>query len=106
MNCKPGDIARIIYIAHLPKAEGHLVEVLRTEKLFGQEHVPSWACKTLSPLPCMAADRPGPANRYSYLAPAGIECVIPDAYLRPIRPGEGDDETLSWAGKPQPAEVH
>ena len=27
---------------------------------------------------------------------------FPDAWLRPIRPGDGADETLAWAGKPQP----
>jgi len=105
MNCKQGDIARIIHIQHLPKAEGHLVEVLRRDTLWNQEHVPAWACKTLSRLPCMAAESRG-EKPFAYSAPAGIECVIPDAYLRPIRPGDGADETLQWAGKPQPAEVH
>lgn len=28
------------------------------------------------------------------------ELPFPDAWLRPIRPDEGDDETLAWAGKP------
>ena len=30
---------------------------------------------------------------------------FPDASLRPIRPGEGADESLTWAGKPQPVEA-
>lgn len=27
--------------------------------------------------------------------------IFPDSLLRPIRPSDGEDETLTWAGKPQ-----
>lgn len=26
---------------------------------------------------------------------------VRDEHLKPIRPGDGDDETLAWAGKPE-----
>lgn len=29
------------------------------------------------------------------------EVWFPDSWLRPLRDGEGDDESLSWAGKPE-----
>lgn len=29
-------------------------------------------------------------------------CPFPDSWLRPIRDSDGADETLTWAGKPQP----
>lgn len=32
--------------------------------------------------------------------------LVRDSLLRPIRPGEGADETLTWAGKPVRAPVH
>lgn len=30
-----------------------------------------------------------------------IYATVRDVALRPIRPDEGDDETLAWAGKPE-----
>ena len=27
--------------------------------------------------------------------------IVPDSFLRPIRDNPGDDETLTWAGKPE-----
>lgn len=33
----------------------------------------------------------------------GVRLGRPDCELRPIRPGDGEDETLAWAGKPEEA---
>ena len=31
--------------------------------------------------------------------------VFPDEWLRPLRDSEGDDETITWAGKPEQLET-
>lgn len=99
MNCKPGDIARIIHLAHAPELEGRLVEVLRAAEQHETMHLrrfgPAWIVKSLCRLPADCTEPSG--RRYRVNLPAGEELAAPDAWLRPIRPTEGEDETLSWA---------
>lgn len=78
MNCKPGDLAVIVGAAS-GSALGAIVEVLRMKR-------PSCpACGSVE----------------WWILFRGEEWGGCDKDLRPIRPGEGDDETLSWAGKPE-----
>jgi hypothetical protein len=102
MNCKPGDLARIVH-QHL---YGRMVEVLRREPLkryalpdgwraaAGDPATPAWVVKLLGP-PVRAALRGGETRETRYGA-------VPDCWLRPIRdPGDdAKDEML----RPLPAE--
>ena len=101
MRCKVGDIAVIVAQPHQePRALGAFVKVLRPSvpnsysKYGLATKVATWWVESSSPLE-------------THLHGACAEFVVPDPFLRPIRPNEGDDETLTWAGKPQetPADV-
>ncbi len=85
MNCKPGDVAR--YVGTQRRFHGYIVVVLHeadpeVERLFGPG--PWWVTSPMFTLP---DGRPA----------SGVH----DRALRPLRPGDGDDETLTWAGKPE-----
>ena len=71
MNCKPGDLAVIVLTG--TEYDGTFVDVL--ELVDGY-----WDCLTLR---------------------ERLDLSIDDGALRPIRDQPGDDETLTWAGKPQ-----
>ncbi len=79
MNCKPGDLAR--YVGTESRSVGRIVLVLESSAARG--HMRMWRVEP--PL------RDGAGKQCSFVA---------DQALRPIRPGDGDDETLTWAGKP------
>ncbi len=105
MNCKPADLAVIVYpcqwqgwlvrvieaapLGHFLMPDGHLAER-------GHER-PSWICESL-----MTSVFCNPCNvgfRFSRFA------IIPDYALRPLRDGEGRDETLDWAPVPHELET-
>lgn len=77
MNCKPGDLAMIVSIES-PYHRGKIVTVVRVSNMFDD----SWVCDP------DLEDAEG----------VGIDWA--DCALRPIRPTDGEDETLQWAGKP------
>jgi len=88
-NCKLGDIARIVVSDD--GNYGRFVEVMEEyQGVRSREAGVWWVCNCASAL--RGADR--------ILLP-GEPVVIHDGALRPIRPGEGEDETFSWAGKPE-----
>jgi hypothetical protein len=76
MNVKPGDLA-IMVTCGIDRAVGLIVEVLTaaTDKGFG----PMWNCSAVS----------GAKSDTGFCLP-GERCLIPDAWLRPIR-DPGDD---------------
>lgn len=90
MNCKPGDLAVIVNDPHCDQADlGRIVEVVAPDP----QDFDEWECRPVGGPP-LAYAREGEESR------AG--CVsIPDEWLRPIRDQDGEDETLTWAGKPQ-----
>lgn len=75
MNVKPGDLAVVV----MGVPERNIGKILRVQRLCAwatvQQGTPVWDC-----------DDP--------------DCVYADAALRPIRDQDGEDETLTWAGKP------
>lgn len=81
MNCKPGDLAVIVRSkkGHLGKLV-HVLCIDREDRLGTWEVKPLWNIKLPS------------GKKYFY---------IPDSQLKPIRPNDGQDETLTWAGKPE-----
>ncbi|GEM_PF-2006732 len=105
MNCKKGDLARVIYLSFWPYAEGVLVEIEGPGQHFQATNRPAWKCKLLTSMRCHQIGSSGRSYGPD-VAPPGSIAVLLDEWMRPIRGSEGDDETLQWAGKPQPAEVH
>jgi hypothetical protein len=85
MNCKPGDLARIISDAETRAA--HMADkIIAVDRLVMIE---GDACWTYS----------GP-RLYCGCGCQRELAGVDDELLRPIRGEDGDDETLTWAGKP------
>lgn len=81
MNCKPGDLAVIV---SAPKEiQNQIGKIVETVKL-----LPNW-----EGIPCWQIKNPF-RDRF------GICEGIADKDLRPIRDNDGEDQTLTWAGKP------
>lgn len=83
LNCKPGDLAIVVAGLNL----GLLVDVIYENPIYGHG---VW---TVIP----HSNVKGIFGR----GKAGEKIGCDDFKLRPIRPDEGDDETLTWAGKPE-----
>jgi hypothetical protein len=82
MNCKPGDLAVVVKSATRPENVGRIVRCVRRTVRIGH--------KSRLPLDCWVVE------------PDITLCgAIADECLRPIRDQDGDDETLTWAGKPE-----
>jgi hypothetical protein len=75
MNCKQGDLAVVIKSNFEPKYIGSIVKCVQLSNSFDE---PGWIVEPQ----------------------LGNWGEIADGILRPIRPNEGEDETLTWAGKP------
>ena len=86
LNCKPGDLARVIDDpeARVAGIVDKIITVTQPELLGGLH--PAWRYAG-PPMVCVCG-----CGRQ-------IEAVA-DTLLRPIRGQDGDDETLAWAGKP------
>lgn len=82
MNCKPGDLA--IAIRSGNGNEGKVMTCIRyvgeVPFFIGDDY---W--QTDTPLMSRFGD---------------FNCFYRDSWLRPIRDNDGDDETLTWVGKP------
>ena len=93
MNCKKGDLAIITRKAPLePRSLGAIVEIVRRglDMKFPQLEGlhPSWEVQSKTPL----VMHNGVVSQYF---------IVPDAFLRPIRDSDGEDEMLCIAGKPE-----
>lgn len=85
MNCKPGDLAVVVNASEVPANAGKIVRVTHINPLvlalFGKLF---WEFEG------------------ELLADDGSPCdLVDDTVLRPIRDNDGEDETLTWAGKPK-----
>jgi hypothetical protein len=89
MNCKQGDLAIIVKCEICPEAIGSIVRCVEF--------------------------KPGHSGRAAWVIDREVHSVkvvngfkfsggwFLDACLRPIRDNDGEDETLTWAGKPEKA---
>ena len=100
MRCKPGDLAMIVRGNHAENI-GVIVEVVRLAEIglhtlpengntYAEGSAPRWVIKSH-----------GRLLKHSVGWPDSLWHIARDCTLRPIRPSEGQDETLTWAGKPQ-----
>lgn len=93
MNCKPGDLAKMVECG-IPAAVGLIVEVLESAGLdpyYGPTYGPVWLCKAIS----------GAKSDHGYCMP-GEGSIIPDAWLRPIRGLDCGDEVTDSQPVPLP----
>lgn len=93
LNCQSGEIAYVYRVT-----DDDFKWLLNPQKFvtvvnlgFTARGLPLWSLEEPipSPTPCPACGRRHQIDE------------LPDAWLRPIRAGKGDDETLTWAGKPE-----
>lgn len=78
MRCKPGDLAIVV---RQPKSDPTaLGAILAVVQLVKSDSEPMWWCKSFRPYICRSGN-------------AATDFCIKDAYLRPIRPGDLEDET-------------
>jgi len=94
MNCKPGDLA--MYIGVHVAARGMVCQVVRPVRWYDRLR-----CREINTLiqPVWRIDPP------LIRGDGGTGEFVSDCALRPIRDNPGADETLTWAGKPQPVEA-
>lgn len=84
LNCKPGELCVIIG-GSIPSLLGKIVKTVRLDPDFPQpDYLPSWELeeKIFDPMD-------------------GLQVSPCDRVMRPLRPRTGNDETLTWAGKPE-----
>jgi hypothetical protein len=98
MNCKQGDLAVIVYAGRSGRDLGKLVNVIRGNG-YDEDGDFMWECESSgTPLFAYTEDGYGP----------GIEspkALIPDAWLRPIRPGDLEETLDTDIKKPDEVEA-
>lgn len=91
MNCRPGDIA--VIVGGIEANVGRMVRVIKAcDALHWAMCHADWEVELLQ-----TTTTSGPLGEQD--SGPGMVCVCVDRILRPIRDGEGDDETLTWAPK-------
>lgn len=105
-RCKVGDLVVVTCAPKLPDLLGAIGTVINAERLPpGRLYVAPyerfsdlahWLVQFDRPVPAMSWD---PLTRTNW---KGVhkEIIICDAFLQPLRDGDGTDETLIWAGMP------
>jgi hypothetical protein len=95
MNCKPGDLA---VMCRGPVEEKNVGIMLRVLSLDPRDS--TWTFEQASrPVQFFIGSRE--VGAFGSSAEAGGNAWVDDRELRPIRDNDGDDETLTWAGKPE-----
>lgn len=84
MNCKPGDLAIVI-----KSEQGNLGKIVRCI-----EYLPGFKWKDMT-YGAWVVD-----GNLTNIDPKGVN-RIPDNWLKPLRDSDGEDETITWAGKPE-----
>jgi hypothetical protein len=87
-GCRPGDLA-VVVRSKFAENVGRFVRVIERA---GAEW--EWRVEALQPIAVLSWD----GVKFDAKPGDCIGCY--DRSLRPIRDGDGDDETLDWAGKP------
>ncbi len=99
MRCKPGDLAVMCGSITTPENVGIFLRVTELDPFDRM-----WRFEDASrPVQFYIGKKKCECFRSS--AEAGGNAWIPDRELRPIRPGDGADETLVWAGRPERVEA-
>lgn len=88
MNCKPGDLAICVRNC---RQQGKIATCIRLASVY---EISRYRLTNKDNLTLWIVDRD-----FSYEGGV-IAPIIADEFLRPIRDQDGEDETLTWAGKP------
>lgn len=100
MNCNPGDIARIVTPQkQLAELRDRIVRVVQLCDINGE---PSWELEKREEFVMVGAGRSTITGETFGIGTPVYLSRLQDKYLRPIRPGDGDDETLTWRSVPDP----
>lgn len=100
MNCKPDDIARVVVPPGFKRTlQDKFVTVVGCipghddicQRAYGSPRGGVWLCVFATPFMFHH-------NGSSWMVK---QAFLLDSWLRPIRDQPGDDETLTWAGKPE-----
>ncbi len=83
MNCKPGGLA--IVVGGGPDDKRTIGSVIKLTRIDPNWHSPAWEYEE----PFVLDDYGFKVLAFAY------------SFLRPIRDNDGEDETLTWAGKPE-----
>lgn len=101
MNCKQGDLA--MFTTRGAENTNRMVQVLARAP---DDSIYQWAASgpwwIVVALQHIEAFRGGKEITKTWSP--GEHLPAPDSALRPIRPGEGEDETITWAGLPRELE--
>lgn len=93
MNCKPGDLAVIVRPYKIIEEIGRPVRVVRLG-IDGELGTSRDGCPTSN-------IGPGGPGWLCEANDSGYPCFIGDAFLRPIRGQDGEDEILRLVGRPE-----
>ena len=89
MNCKPGDLA--VYVRSSAGNEGRIVEVVRPLGINPVWGGHRWVARDTSNFFWLVRSQGTPLR--DTVGRFFDECPAADSYLRPIRPGDLEDET-------------
>ena len=104
MNCKPGDLAIIVYARLAPDLIGNIVEVVGPfgGDLFIDDAISgefTWEVRYPDGRPILATFGAKGHREFRHSR------ALRDSCLRPIRDNPGADETLSWKDVPAPSKT-
>jgi hypothetical protein len=94
MNCKPGDLARVVAPYAKPGRGAFVVVRRRARPYECLDGNVFQACNSNGGWVCDGWVRDSDGGV------CGPQLAIADECLRPIRDNDGEDQTLTWAGKP------
>lgn len=102
MNCKPGDLARIVCPQpQLAELRDRIVRVIEECDIAGE---PGWVLAKRENFVMVGAGRSTITDeKFGIGTPVYVD-RLQDKYLRPIRPNDDEDEMLRIAGRPQQRE--
>ncbi len=102
MNCKPGDLAVVVSAGATPEMIGAIVLVKRATVPGEPNEAGTAVFRANGPAWIVEAISGRIPTRYNdgSLEFSTWRSVL-DRCLRPIRDNDGEDETLTWAGKPE-----
>lgn len=96
MNCKQGDLAIVV-----KSLAGNIDKVVQCVRLATDAEIRAANFNSCVPRPMWVIDRRLPTLHYFDESAGPSQPMYSDAWLRPIRDNDGEDETLTWAGKPE-----
>ena len=102
LRCRPGDLCRIVGMpAQLRGLNDRFVRLADALPFLVNG---DWTWKLAEAVETCLLGNARQDGRMYYIGETVVCEVMQDKFLRPIRDADGDDETLTWAGKPQPTE--